>query len=330
MKHIQWRECLSVAVYYAPRGRRRLLMLGETIGQRYLEHNDQLIGVMGESGTGKSSVVRGMFPGLELTNDDQGINVHPTPLIQAFRDGKFRAHTYHIDVRYEMAFVQLYEIAEALQAAIRDKRRIVVEHFEIVYPTLGINAQFLLGVGEELIAVRPDLFGPFPADLGKVIEGTAVYRKMAHSAEDITAMILERDFGFKYPEYHSDVPRGFVIEFPERPEHIDLNLLEKKVLEIIAQGLPISYLDEDHIQIGETAYPCTGPRIHLHNSSDIQHFRIVKEMHRDPYSGNYCLVGLVGEAKAKQFVERHPEDTKLKMAPSAPLAWQTGFASGPL
>ncbi len=85
MRRSLWRECLSYAVYYAPRGRPRLLLLGEAIAQRYLEPTDHLIGVIGEPGTGKSSLIRGMFPGLELTNDDAGVNVRPPHRANASR-----------------------------------------------------------------------------------------------------------------------------------------------------------------------------------------------------------------------------------------------------
>ncbi|HOX06376.1 MAG TPA: alanine-tRNA synthetase second additional domain-containing protein [Planctomycetota bacterium] len=304
-----WRECLSCAFYYAPRGRPRLLMLGHNIAQRYLDPGDQLIGVMGEAGTGKSSLMRGMFPGLELTNDDRGVNVRPLPLLQMHRDGRFQAQTFHVDVRFEMAFAQLGEIAEAVRAAVKDGRRVVVEHFELLHPVLGLNAQFLLGVGEEVIVARPDLFGPFPQDIWREIEGTAVYRRMAHTAEDLTSLVLERDFGHRAPQYHSDVPRGFVIEFEARPEGLDLDALEDKVRELIARGVDISFADDDHIMIGDVRYPCTGPRIHLANASELRNFRLVKDLIRDEFTGLYCLVGLVGEPKARRFVERHaPEE----------------------
>lgn len=34
--------------YFAPRGRERLMFLGEQIAQRHLQFNDRLIGIVGE------------------------------------------------------------------------------------------------------------------------------------------------------------------------------------------------------------------------------------------------------------------------------------------
>jgi hypothetical protein len=313
-----WHECLGYALYYAPRGRRRLLMLGESIAQRYLSPTDQLVGIIGEAGTGKSSIVRGMFPGLELTNDDEGVNIRPLPLIRMYRDGKFSAQTFHIDVRFEMAFTQLYEIAEAIRAALAQKRRIVVEHFDAVYPALNINAQFLLGIGEDIIVSRPNLFGPFPEDIRQAIDNTAIYRKMAHTAEDLTSMVMEKEFGIPQPEGHSDVPRGFVIEFEKKPENLDLVLLEQKVKEIIAQGVDVSYLDSSHIRVGEKSYGCTGPRLHVKNTTEIENFRLLKELSYDEITGYYCLVGLVAEPKAVPFVQRHPDQPHPHQVGTAP------------
>lgn len=301
-----WHECLRFAAYYAPRGRQRLLMLGESIGQRYLLANDQLIGILGEAGTGKSSIINGMFPGLELTNDDVGINVRPLPLLRMAQEGKFTAHTFHIDVRFEMAFSQLGDIVQAIQLALRNGKRVIIEHFDEIYPLLKINAQFLLGVGEEIVLARPNIFGPFPKDIRKVIDGTAIYRKMAHSAEDITSMVLERDFGIPPPGYHSDVPRGFVIAFDRKPKKLDIAELQNKVLEIIANKVDISYADSEHIRIGPHLYGCTGPRIHVRNSSEIRNFRLLPELVHDIMARKYCLVGLVAEPKSTYFVDRHP------------------------
>ena len=92
---------LVQAVYYAPRGRRRLMHLGMLISQRYLRPEDRLIGIIGDAGAGKSLLARGMFPGLVLTNDDEGVNVRPLPILSDARDGFFANHTYHLDVRFE-------------------------------------------------------------------------------------------------------------------------------------------------------------------------------------------------------------------------------------
>jgi hypothetical protein len=318
MAKTHWHESLSYAVYYAPRGRARLLLLGQTIAQRYLDPDDRLIGIMGEAGTGKSSVIEGMFPGLELTNDDSGVNIRPLPLIQMYHEGKFRAHTFHLDVRFELAFTQAYEIADAIRAALRENRRVVAEHFDALYPVLGINAQFLLGVGEDIIVARPDLFGPFPDDVSRVITGTAIFRKMAHSAEDITAMVLEREFGLQHPQLHSDMPRGFVLEFEEKPKNLDLDLLEKRVQEIIEQGVMIAYRDEEHICIGDAVFPCTGPRIHLASTKEIRNFRIVKELFHDEILDTYDLVGLVGQPYPRRLMGRHAEEEEQSLGPGPP------------
>lgn len=298
-----WHECLCYATYYAPRGTPRLTMLGESISQRYLSSRDQLIGVIGESGTGKSSLVRGMFPGLELTNDDAGINIRPVPLLRMYYENHFTSHTFHIDARFEAAFTQPFEIAEAIRAALKKGHRVIVEHFEFIYPFLNINAQFLMGIGEDIVVARPNVFGPFPDDIVKAVAGTAVYRKMAHTAEDITSMILEKEFGLRHPEFHSDVPRGFVIEFEERPE-LDIPALERKVKDLIRQVVPIGYHDEAHVRIGTEVYGCTGPRIHVANSGQIENFRLKKELVYDEITGYYCLAGLVGEPRALSIGRR--------------------------
>lgn len=286
-------EHLMQAVYFAPRGKKRLLFLGMHLTQRYLSPEDKLIGFIGDAGAGKSLLIRGMFPGLELTNDDNGINVRPLPLIQDAEGGYFRSHTYHIDVRFESAFTQPWIIAEAVQKAIEKGRRVVVEHFELLYPMLKVNAEVLIGVGEEVIVTRPNIFGPDPEAIAKVVFESIKYRRMAHSAEDLTAMILE-EMGLDKPQVHSEIKHGFVLEFPEKPD-IDLDVVEQRVKGLIEQNLQICQADEDHIKVGHAPYPCTGPRIHVRTTGDIKGFRLQKEFRFDPMDGLYTIVGLVGE-----------------------------------
>ena len=84
--------------YYAPRGAKRMYSLGMQIAQLHLSPFDKLIGIIGEAGSGKSALIKGMFPGLELTNDDDGVNVRPLPLLDLdIQTGFFTPHTYHLD-----------------------------------------------------------------------------------------------------------------------------------------------------------------------------------------------------------------------------------------
>ncbi|GAB6179787.1 alanine-tRNA synthetase second additional domain-containing protein [Desulfotomaculum defluvii] len=287
-------EYLMHAVYFAPRGRYRLLALGGSLAHRYLSPGDHLIGFVGDAGAGKSLLIRGMFPGLELTNDDDGINVRPLPLLDDFERKHFRNRTYHLDVRFEMAFTQPWTIVEAIKEAIKNERRVIIEHFDLIYPMLKRNAQILIGIGEEVIVTRPNIFGPEPQEIVDIVYESLIYRKMAHTAEDITGLVLEHEFGIKSPKVHNDIKHGFILEFDEIPP-IDLDLLEMRVKEIIDKDFCIYYHDETNIKVGENLiFPCTGPRLHVKRTSEIINFRLVKEFFWDPIDELYDLVGLVG------------------------------------
>ncbi|HHW30730.1 MAG TPA: alanine-tRNA synthetase second additional domain-containing protein [Clostridiaceae bacterium] len=291
-------ETLMYAVYFAPRGKKRLLGLGNQLAQRHLSALDKLIGFIGDAGAGKSLLIKGMFPGLELTNDDEGINVRPLPLLKNLDKGFFSSHTYHVDVRFESAFTQMHVLVDAIKRAIEQDKRVIVEHFDIIYPHLGLNAEVLIGIGEEVIVTRPNIFGPQPKDIADIVYKSIKYRRMAHTAEDLTCKILEEKFGFPHAQNHSDVKHGFVLEFSEKPE-IDLELLERLVKKYIEDEVDISFMDENHIRIGENEkFHCTGPRIHVRNTGEIINFRLLKEFKYDPISRQYALVGLVGSEKS--------------------------------
>jgi hypothetical protein len=304
-------DTLLYATYYAPRGRYRLYMLAAELAHRYLYPTDLLIGVIGGEGAGKSTLIKGLFPGLELTNDDEGVNLRPTPIYD-FRPGDFFApHTFHLDVRYELAFHQQFEIIEAIQTALLHGRRVIIEHFDLIYEALGHNAHLLFGVGEEVIVARPTIFGPEPARIKAVVDRTIRFRLMAHSAEDITSHILATDYHYQRPVLHSDVKHGFVIKFPEKPE-IDLAELEKKVLAVIAQDVPIGPSGENRLRIGDWEMVCTGPRTHIKSSGQIENFRLIKEFIFDPLHKEYLLVGMVGHREAAGledigYISDHPE-----------------------
>jgi GTPase SAR1 family protein len=296
------RETLLFAAYYAPRGRLRLYKVASELAQRYLNPADLLIGVIGLEGAGKSTLIKGLFPGLELTNDDEGINVRPTPLLHFNPEDPFSGHTFHVDVRYELAFRQVYQIVDAINNAITHSRRVVVEHFDLIYAALGYNAQVLFAIGEEIIVARPTVFGPFPEKIKAIVDKTIEYRLMAHSAEDITTHVLEQDYGYTRPIPHSDVRHGFVINFPEKPA-LDLHELEQKVKSIIAQDVPIHPSGEDRIRVGDWEIRCTGIRTHAKSSGRIENFRLRKEFMYDPISKEYLLVGRVGKKQVIGFDE---------------------------
>lgn len=287
-------DSLMYSVYFAPRGKQRLLALGHELSQRHLSAGDSLIGVIGDAGAGKSLLIKGMFPGLELTNDDEGINVRPLPLLRSLEDSRSGGHTFHVDIRFETAFTQMHALVDAVKRALDGGRRVIVEHFDLIYPHLGMNAEMLIGIGEEVIVTRPTVFGPEPGNIADIVFKSIRYRKMAHTAEDLTCKALEAMYGFGHGQVHGDVRHGFLLEFNEKPE-IDLEALEREVQRYIREDADISYLDEDHIRIGgDATFHCTGPRIHVRSAGEIEGFHLIKELLYDPISKVYAIVGLVG------------------------------------
>lgn len=275
----------------APRGRIRMADSGAQIAQMYLSPFDQLIGILGEAGSGKSMLIKGMFPGLELTNDDEGVNVRPLPIMDMDNTGFFEPHTYHLDIRFEMGFYQLHELSTAIQNALNRGKRVIVEHFDLVYPILQRNAHLLIGVGEELIVTRPSIFGPEPDQVSQIVFQSVKYRKMAHSAEDLVEKCLSKRNISRY--IHDDVRHGFVLCFEEKPD-VDLLEIEEEVKAMIEEKIPISYHDDNHILLGDQLHFCTGPRMHVENTSEIKSFQLHHDFVKDSITGLYMLVGLVG------------------------------------
>lgn len=287
-------------VYFAPRGAVRMTQMGMVIAQRHLNPFDRLIGVVGEAGSGKSMLVKGMFPGLEMTNDDNGVNVRPLPILNWDDDGGFYSpHTYHLDIRFESAFTQMHVLAEAIQGAIGKGRRVVVEHFDLIAPMMSYKADMLIGVGEEIIVARPTIFGPLPCDIADVVFMSVKYRKMAHTAEDLAERALMQQ-GYTGDYKHGDVRHGFLLEFDDKPE-IDPEAIEAYVKAMIAEDVPVSFADETHIRFGEDPHLCTGPRIHVRSTGEIEGFSMHKELMYDEMSDKYLLVGLVGGADSKDL-----------------------------
>lgn len=276
--------------YFAPRGRERLLYLGEQISQRHLSFSDRLIGIIGDAGSGKSSLIKGMFPGLELSNDDDAINSRKIMQVRDLFEDVPQATTYHIDMRFQVAFTQMHEIVSFVEQALHNKRRVIVEHFNLLSPALGRNADILVGIGEEIIVSRPSIFGPQPDTIYDIVHASLKYRKIAHSLEDITILILNTEFGVCSDLYYSsDMRNGFVLKFIEKID-LDFNQLEKRMHEVVGQDLTISYVDEEHISIGETHVFCDGPRLHIRNTSEVEEFSFIKKFIYDPKTKTHCLI----------------------------------------
>ena len=298
----QSRPTHLLSSYYAPRGAHRMYDLGQQIAQLYLNPNDKLIGIIGEAGSGKSALIRGMFPGLELTNDDNGVYIRPLPILEQDRSfAFFSPHTYHLDVRFENGFTQMNELAEAISEALDKGRRVVVEHFDLIYPHLGANANLLIGVGEQVLVARPGIFGPEPEEIKDAVYSSLPYRLMAHTAEDICGMFISDEDNERCG--HTDLRHGFAITFPDHEPDIDIAELEKKVNEIIAQDLPVTYVDDHHISIGNCVQVCDGPRIHVHRTGQIENFRLMNHFIYDRFKKRYVLVGCVGE-KSDELLEK--------------------------
>ncbi|MDR3335286.1 MAG: alanine-tRNA synthetase second additional domain-containing protein [Treponema sp.] len=285
------------SVFFAPRGFDRMADLGMQIAQQYLSPFDKIIGLVGRAGSGKSMMIKGMFPGLELVNDDDGVNVRPLPLLSVGEEatGFYSPHTYHLDIHFEGAFTQMHELAQAILDAVNLGKRVIVEHFDLIYPFLNRNAHLLIGIGEEVIITRPTLFGPEPQDIADIVFKSQTFRRMTHTAEDLCEWVMKKH-GLTEPFLHADVRRGFLFSFQDKPElQCSLEELEREVNALIAQDIPISFHDDLHIRIGEELWLCHGPRMHVRSTGEIKEFTLNKEYLVEPITGRFLLVGVVGE-----------------------------------
>lgn len=74
----------------------------------------------------------------------------------------------------------------------------------------------MLGVGEEVIVTGRTCLARCPQDIANIVFKSIRYRKMVHSAEDITGYILSHGRPEDYE--HADVKHGFVLCFKEKPD----------------------------------------------------------------------------------------------------------------
>jgi hypothetical protein len=144
-----------------------------------------------------------------------------------------------------------------------------------------------------VLVARPNIFGPEPEEIKEAVYSSLPYRLMAHNAEDICGMFISDADNERCG--HADLRHGFAITFPEPAPEFDIPELEKKVNEIIAQDLPVTYVDENHISIGDCVQLCDGPRVHVHRTSQIENFHLMTHFIYDRFKRQYLLVGCVGE-----------------------------------
>ena len=311
-------DCHILSSYFAPRGHQRMYALGMQLAQLYLSPFDKLIGIIGEAGSGKSALLRGMFPGLELTNDDDGVYVRPLPLLEQ-GGGFFEPHTYHVDIRFENGFTNMSVLANAISDALHNGKRVIVEHFDLVYPLLGFNANLLIGVGEQVLISRPTLFGPEPQTIRDSVYESLFYRLMAHTAEDLCEICMPNEELERCG--HDDVNHGFVITFPEKQPNFDIAEIEQRVKEMIDANLPVTYVDNVHISVGGQKHFCTGPRIHVSHTGKIENFHLLHHFIYDRFKNQYLLVGCVGKNAEKnlQLLDKQQEKQSDLTVPLKPL-----------
>jgi hypothetical protein len=104
---------------------------------------------------------------------------------------------------------------------------------------------------------------------------------------------------------HSDIRHGFVIGFDKEPD-ISIKELEQKVLTIIEQDLPIEPGKGNFVILAGQHIACTGKRIHVKSSRQIEGFRLLKNYVHDPISRQYLLVGIVGRGRVSGLHEFPP------------------------
>ena len=274
-------ECNLYNFFFAPRGNRRVMELGRKITQMYLNPFDKIIGIIGAKDSGKSMLIKGMFPGIQMVESDDEFDILNMPLLNAEDVGFYTPRKY----------VSLEEIAKAVHNVIGMNKRVIVEHFEILYPVLKRNADLLIGIGEEVIVTRPSLFGPLPDNIANVVFDSLIYRKMTHSAEELFGYCVK---DIDRPKcIRSDIKHGFMLNYTEKPS-FDLAEIEEKILDLIHQDLPIKPYDEEHIQIGDYVMDCTAPLLHVESTGQIEDFSLVKEYYYEPKFHLYAVAGTVG------------------------------------
>ena len=239
-------------------------------------------------------------PGVDYARVQASMGSNTLPLLDLDDSRSFyQPHTYHLDIRFEMGFTQPHVLADAIIEALARGKRVLVEHFDLIYPLLHRNADLMIGVGEQIIISRPTIFGPEPVEFVNVVHSSLPYRLMAHTAEDLCEMHMSPELVNSC--VHDDVHHGFVLAFREDHPEIDLAELERLVQADIAADLPVEYADENHIAVGGRMHECSGPRTHVSATGKIYGFRLYPKIVCDMQQGRYLLIGFIGEHSEEEM-----------------------------
>ena len=89
-------ECNLYNFFFAPRGNKRMMELGMKITQMYLNPFDRIIGIIGAKDSGKSWLIKGMFPGIQTVEEDDEFEVLNMPLLNSEEVGFYTPKTFHV------------------------------------------------------------------------------------------------------------------------------------------------------------------------------------------------------------------------------------------
>ena len=235
-----------------------------------------------------------MFPGLQLTNDDEGVNVRPLPILEAGEErGFYTPHTYHLDIRFETGFTQPHILADAIMNAISLGRRVVVEHFDLIYPLLPRNADLMIGVGEQISHRQADDVRAGAVRIQRDrVQIAAVPPDGAYGGGSVRNA---HGSGSGDSCRHDDIHHGFILDFQDRLPQIDLFDLAMRVNADIAANLPVEYSDETHISVGGHRHECSGPRTHVSSTGRFAASACTMRSCTNLQQNRYLMIGFVGD-----------------------------------
>ena len=275
-------DLLFFSVYFSPRDPAGMQRLGNRLAQRHLMPLDRLIGIIGDKACGKSSFTRGMFPGVELMDETEGYDPTVVSGLELSKSLFYNKQTYHAVVSEELTESQLEEFAQCVFNLLDNDKRVIVENFERLYPYLKLNAQLLIGIGGEIIATRPNVFGPEPEMVAKNVYRTLKNRRLAYGAQLLTQKVITRMLPDGVSFDQGNIKQGFVLEFEKKPD-INIDEVERQVNQMIAENAEIA---------GSVAE--TGMRMYCERAGEIGSCSLIKELSQNPINMRYQLIGSVG------------------------------------